>query len=159
MLLRNGNNPLAHMMMSKYIVYRVPIGTRQVAGVHSKILLCNLRIIYTQQHCFTTNKCYMRRWHTLLLEHTTILSHFVWLNNVHTSISHVASPGLGYGVKLVKEQHTWSGGTGLVKHVSHVGLRLAKPHSQQFWALESSERRGERQISVTISHHYDLIIK
>ncbi len=64
--------------------------------------------------------------------------------NACTSVSNVPSPGLGYGVQLIKEEHAGSGCTGLVKHVSNVGLGLSKPHSQQFWALQEG-REGERR--------------
>ncbi len=64
---------------------------------------------------------------------------------MHTSVSNIASSGLGYGVQFIKEQDARGGCPGLVKHVTHVSLGLAKPHSQQFRTLGSGEegRGGE----------------
>ena len=43
------------------------------------------------------------------------------------------------GVKLIKEENTWSRLPGLVKNLTDIGLTLTKPHGKQLRFLHTDE--------------------
>ncbi|KAI6757217.1 hypothetical protein HG531_003042 [Fusarium graminearum] len=77
----------------------------------------------------------------LLGSHTVHLCEKLVDNTVGSTagVTHGTTTGLGNGVKLVKEDNTRSSGTGLVKDVSDVALRLTKPHAEEFRSLDGDE--------------------
>ena len=58
---------------------------------------------------------------------------------MHTRIADVAAARLRNRVEFVEEENAWGGGTGLVKNVAHVRLRLAEPHCQQLRPFDRDE--------------------
>lgn len=51
------------------------------------------------------------------------------------TISDGSTTSLGDRVQLVKEEDTRGSGTGLVEHVTNIGLRLSEPHRKKLGTL------------------------